>query len=91
MAMSAPERLNALVDIIGKAGFVNIRELAGQCNVSEITVRRDVKALAREGKVRLVHGGVAAAGGPGQKTGAEAQEYVVNRNKKKSIALDAAR
>ena len=40
-------------------GFLAVRDLAERLEVSEMTVRRDLKRLAGQGHVRLVHGGAA--------------------------------
>lgn len=44
------------------AGVVVVRELARQLGVSRETIRRDLKHLARRGRLELVHGGAARHG-----------------------------
>lgn len=55
--MYPAERREALLRLIRQKGFVSIRDLAAQLQVSEITIRRDLKALARQGFVETVTGG----------------------------------
>ncbi|MCL6442194.1 MAG: DeoR/GlpR family DNA-binding transcription regulator [Alicyclobacillus sp.] len=51
------ERREALLTLLSKHGFVSYRELAERLNVSEITVRRDLRALQEMGLVETVTGG----------------------------------
>ena len=44
-----------------RSGSAHVSELAGSFGVSEMTVRRDLRALAREGKVERVRGGAVNA------------------------------
>ncbi|WP_219414247.1 DeoR/GlpR family DNA-binding transcription regulator [Pseudonocardia nigra] len=39
------------------AGFVSVTYLTGELGVSDMTVRRDLKQLAKAGELRVVHGG----------------------------------
>jgi DeoR family transcriptional regulator, deoxyribose operon repressor len=54
------ERLEQALKILDTRHFVSIGELALSLDVSEMTVRRDVRKLAETGLVRLVYGGVAS-------------------------------
>lgn len=58
-------RLETIVRLLQGKGAAGITELAAQLGVSEMTVRRDLKALAAGGVVRLVHAG-AVLGPEGQ-------------------------
>jgi DeoR/GlpR family transcriptional regulator of sugar metabolism len=44
---------------LSEHGFVSTTELAGSLGVSDMTIRRDTRELARQGALRLVHGGAA--------------------------------
>src|SRR3954466_14218553 len=46
-----------------RGGTAHVAELAESFGVSEMTVRRDLSALARDGKLERVHGGALHAGG----------------------------
>ena len=47
-----------------RAGTAHVADLAESFGVSEMTVRRDLSALARDGKLERVHGGALHAGEP---------------------------
>ncbi len=56
------ERRRRILELVRERGAVRASELVGLLGVSEITVRRDLAALAREGLIERSHGGVVAAG-----------------------------
>lgn len=60
---SAPARRRSILTAVSDAGFVSVTELTGRLGVSDMTVRRDLRKLAHQGKVRIVHGGVSALTG----------------------------
>jgi DeoR/GlpR family transcriptional regulator of sugar metabolism len=47
-----------------RGGTAHVGELASQFGVSEMTVRRDLQALEREGKLTRVHGGAVVSAEP---------------------------
>jgi DeoR/GlpR family transcriptional regulator of sugar metabolism len=57
---TAPDRRTRILDLVRENGFCSASELSSILKVSEMTVRRDVRQLAGEGLVRVVHGGVSA-------------------------------
>jgi DeoR/GlpR family transcriptional regulator of sugar metabolism len=57
---SAPERRRTILSAVTDSGFVSVTELTRRLGVSDMTVRRDLRKLAHQGKVRVVHGGVSA-------------------------------
>ncbi|WP_067563047.1 DeoR/GlpR family DNA-binding transcription regulator [Ferroacidibacillus organovorans] len=59
--MYPTERHDALLRVLSQKGFVSIQDLAAQLNVSEITIRRDLTMLQRQGMVEKVAGGGRAA------------------------------
>lgn len=86
--MAISERLKRLVGVVDERGFITIKELAEICAVSEITVRRDTKTLARDGRVCLVHGGVTSVNRSASTETAHSVD--ANSERKRSIALHAA-
>jgi DeoR family fructose operon transcriptional repressor len=58
---SAPARRAFIMDMVRNTGFCSAVELSRELGVSEMTVRRDIQRLAKEGLARAVHGGVSAA------------------------------
>jgi len=62
VSVDAIERLEAIRQLVNAEGRVRTAELASQLAVSEMTIRRDLDALAEQGAVRRVRGGALAAG-----------------------------
>lgn len=58
--MVTTQRLQRIIELVDKAGFVSVTDLAKACNVTEVTIRRDLQRLDQEGRLRRTHGGAAA-------------------------------
>jgi DeoR family transcriptional regulator of aga operon len=58
---SARERRHLALEHLSENGEVKVASLSQLAGVSEMTVRRDLEALEREGLVRRVHGGAISA------------------------------
>jgi DeoR family transcriptional regulator, glycerol-3-phosphate regulon repressor len=56
-------RLATLLELLGQRGQWSIGELAERFDVSEETIRRDVRQLEQTGRVQKIHGGVCLPGG----------------------------
>ncbi|MFH0963063.1 MAG: DeoR/GlpR family DNA-binding transcription regulator [Planctomycetota bacterium] len=54
-------RRRRILDRMARTGSVRVRPLARTLRVAEMTVRRDLEALEREGLLRRTHGGAVAA------------------------------
>ena len=61
--MLAGQRQMMIVEEIRRNGAVRVSELTELLGVSEMTIRRDLDALAAAGLVEKVHGGATARGG----------------------------
>ncbi len=61
--MNAHERHQAILYLLEQGGRVTVAELAERFAVSEMTVRRDLDALERQGLLRRVRGGAVSARG----------------------------
>ncbi len=59
--ISATKRRDKITELLQKNQEVNIPELASLFCTSEMTIRRDLDLLAKQGLVRRTHGGAAAA------------------------------
>lgn len=72
--MTGEERLNRINELINEQGFVSVKVLSEQLDVSEVTIRRDLQRLHDEGRiVRTFGGGVALqTGGTGKGAAAPA-------------------
>lgn len=53
----AEQRRALILDEVRKRGGIRVNELTRKLNVSDMTVRRDLDALARQGVIEKVHGG----------------------------------
>jgi len=60
--MLAPQRQELILDAVRATGGARVSELVDTLGVSDMTVRRDIEALARRGLVTRVHGGATTAG-----------------------------
>ena len=61
--MLIEERRRHILQQVQARGIVSLRELAEQLATSEVTVRRDLQAMASEGLLRRTHGGAILADG----------------------------
>ncbi len=59
--MLAEQRQQVILEEIRRLGAVRVSELTGMLAVSDMTIRRDLDALAASGLVDKVHGGATAA------------------------------
>ncbi|MER7855666.1 DeoR/GlpR family DNA-binding transcription regulator [Streptomyces bacillaris] len=53
----AEQRRSLILDEVRRRGGVRVNELTRRLNVSDMTIRRDLDALARQGVIEKVHGG----------------------------------
>ncbi|MFG2875588.1 DeoR/GlpR family DNA-binding transcription regulator [Streptomyces sp. NPDC048337] len=73
-AQLAHQRRTLILDAVRRDGAVRVADLVGRLGVSDMTVRRDLDALARRGLVEKVYGGaVAPAGASGHEPGFDAK------------------
>ena len=59
-AMLARQRQELILEHVRSSGGVRVSDLVDSLRVSDMTVRRDIEALARRGLVARVHGGATA-------------------------------
>lgn len=90
--MIAPHRQQSIVQRIRAQGVARVSELASELEVTEETIRRDLKALADRGLVERIHGGAIA---PAAKDSLPelpfAQRHAAHAQAKALIAATAAR
>jgi DeoR/GlpR family transcriptional regulator of sugar metabolism len=88
--MLAAQRQRRIVDELRSRGAVRVSELTALLAVSEMTVRRDLDALAAAGLLEKVHGGATLRGGlSADEPGFEAKSHRQLREKE-AIAREAA-
>jgi len=62
--MLAEERRQKILNILNEKEFLRAEELAGMCNVSRITIVRDIKLLKEAQKIKKIHGGISILDSP---------------------------
>ena len=87
--MFAAERRQAILGLIHARGAVSLHDLAVAVNSSEVTVRRDIQALERDGLVDRRRGGAALPGGLSHEQSYR-QKSLVASAEKAGIAAAAA-
>ncbi|GGY89632.1 DeoR/GlpR family DNA-binding transcription regulator [Streptomyces nitrosporeus] len=86
----AEQRRALILDEVRKRGGVRVNELTRRLSVSDMTIRRDLDALARQGAVEKVHGGaVPVAEASAHEPGFEAKS-TLELSAKEDIARVAA-
>jgi DeoR/GlpR family transcriptional regulator of sugar metabolism len=83
------ERQKQLLEAISQYRKITITELSGQFDVSDITIRRDLKTLEEQGLVQLAHGGMVYSK-PVQQEPPIIQRQQIQRDAKLRIAARAA-
>ena len=66
--MLTEERKSEILNIVNEKRSITVQELTDMMDVSESTIRRDITALAKEGKLVKVFGGAVALDDPAAKT-----------------------
>jgi DeoR family fructose operon transcriptional repressor len=62
--MTAKDRLEQIISLINERGYLTVSELSQACQVSEMTIRRDLTRLEQENRLRRTFGGAAPLGAP---------------------------
>jgi DeoR family fructose operon transcriptional repressor len=88
--MVPDERRNRVLELVRTRGFASLPDLAGQLQVSESTVRRDLDYLEEIGVAQRTHGGVFYTG-PSPKLPHFDQRQSLNWDRKRRIAVAASR
>src|SRR3972149_3045127 len=89
VSMSQETRQKQICELISRRGECSIEELVERLGVSGMTIRRDLQALAAQGKVIRTHGGAAMA----ERVSFEFEflnQIREHQNAKQSIAVAAA-
>lgn len=89
--MLTEERKSEILNIVNEKRSITVQELTDMMDVSESTIRRDITALAKEGKLVKVFGGAVALDDPAAKTDLTVlMKESINRAEKLTIARYAA-
>lgn len=87
--MLARQRQELILDAVRTTGGARVSELVDRLGVSDMTVRRDIEALATRGLVTRVHGGATVAGSSVDEPGFAAKS-ALHTAAKQAIAAAAA-
>ena len=88
--MLARHRQSLILQAVRNDGSARVSDLTQQLGVSDMTIRRDLEVLAKDGLVEKVHGGAVLPGShAGQEPGFE-DKLVLERPEKSTIARAAA-
>ncbi len=82
--MRPTDRQTAIADVIRQQARVSVESLASMFSASPETIRRDLTALARSGRILKVHGGAVMPRGAGE--GPFAERMALNVAAKRQIA-----
>jgi DeoR/GlpR family transcriptional regulator of sugar metabolism len=85
----AHQRQELILDAVREHGGVRVADLVTRLGVSEMTIRRDIGELSRQGLVARVHGGAAALGRSSEEPGFVAKSSL-RPDAKRAIARAAA-
>jgi len=89
--MLAAQRQTAILERVRKDGAVRVRALVRELGVSDMTIRRDLEALADRGLLAKVHGGATSANAPATDEPGFVAKSSRQADEKEIIAIRAAR
>src|ERR1700749_4200911 len=88
--MLARHRQSLILQAVRSDGSARVSDLPQRLGVSDITIRRDLEVLARDGLVEKVHGGAVLPGTPASHDPGFEAKLVLERPEKTAIARAAA-
>jgi DeoR/GlpR family transcriptional regulator of sugar metabolism len=63
--MPAKDRLEQMIALLAERGYLSVGEMSQTFQVSEMTIRRDLDRLEKDGRIKRTFGGAAPLSGPG--------------------------
>jgi DeoR/GlpR family transcriptional regulator of sugar metabolism len=88
--MLARHRQSLILQAVRNDGSARVSDLTQRLGVSDMTIRRDLEVLARDGLVEKVHGGAVLPGTPASHEPGFETKLVLERPEKTAIARAAA-
>src|ERR1700749_5155258 len=88
--MLGRHRQSLILEDVRRTGSARVSELTQRLGVSDMTIRRDLEVLARDGLVEKVHGGAVLPGSPASHEPGFEAKLVLERPEKTAIARAAA-
>jgi DeoR/GlpR family transcriptional regulator of sugar metabolism len=86
--LPAGARQARIMEIVGRAGFISVMDVAGKLGVSGMTIRRDLETLEARGLLVRTHGG-ALANGAERSEVYDAEEPAFDRRRRRNAAAKA--
>src|SRR6201984_651049 len=87
--MLARHRQALILQAVRSDGSARVSDLTQQLGVSDMTIRRDLEVLARDGLVEKVHGGAVLPGSPSTHEPGFEDKLILERPEKNTIARAA--
>ena len=84
--MLARHRQSLILQAVRSEGSARVSDLTQRLGVSDMTIRRDLEVLARDGLVEKVHGGAVLPGTPASHEPGFEAKLVLERPEKTAIA-----
>ena len=88
--MLARHRQSLILQAVRSDGSARVSDLTERLGVSDMTIRRDLEVLARDGLIEKVHGGAVLPGSPASAEPGFDTKLVLERPEKSAIARAAA-
>jgi DeoR/GlpR family transcriptional regulator of sugar metabolism len=88
--MLARHRQSLILQAVRSDGSARVSDLTQRLGVSDMTIRRDLEVLARDGLIEKVHGGAVLPGTPGSHEPGFEAKLTLERPEKTAIARTAA-
>jgi DeoR/GlpR family transcriptional regulator of sugar metabolism len=88
--MLARHRQSLILQAVRSDGSARVSDLTQRLGVSDMTIRRDLEVLAKDGLVEKVHGGAVLPGTPASHDPGFEAKLVLERPEKTAIARTAA-
>jgi DeoR/GlpR family transcriptional regulator of sugar metabolism len=86
----AAERQNRILEEVQQRGAIRVSELSTLLHVSDMTIRRDLDALAARGQLDKVHGGATVRRAPSTEEPGFEVKWIRETSEKEAIAAAAA-
>ncbi|GEQ50317.1 DeoR/GlpR family DNA-binding transcription regulator [Tetragenococcus koreensis] len=87
--MLKEERLDAIVTLVDQKRAIKVNDIVDRLGVSDMTVRRDLTELEKEGRLKRVHGGAQTLNVYQPEELSHTDKQIINKREKNEIAQKA--
>lgn len=84
--MLKEERLNSIETLVDQKGIVRVQDIVSLLNVSDMTVRRDLTELEKDGRLKRIHGGAQSVKMYKKEELSHKEKKIINVDEKTKIA-----